>query len=121
MMTEKLACCGLSCSDCRAYIATRSHDRKLAAEVAKAWSNPEEGNYTAEEIWCDGCDSDRLHGFCVRCPPRLCAKERKLSNCGLCKEYPCTKLKGLWASWVEANPKEAKANLDRVRARTPPS
>jgi hypothetical protein len=119
-MTEALACCGLSCSDCRAYIATKNKDGRLAAEVAKAWSNPEEGNYKAEDIWCEGCSSGRLHGFCVKCPPRLCAKEKRLANCGLCKEYPCGKLEKLWGSWVEANPRLARANLDRVHARTPP-
>ncbi len=120
-MTEVLGCCGLDCEKCRAYIATRNKDVKLAAELAKLWSISDDRNYKVEDIWCDGCHSGRLHGFCIRCPPRLCAKERKLANCGICKEYPCEKLEGVWKSWVESNPKAAKANLDRVRARTPPS
>jgi hypothetical protein len=120
-MTENVAKCGLDCDKCRAYIATRTNDWTLADEIAVAWSNPEEGTYAANDIWCDGCHSDRLHGFCLRCPVRLCARERKLTNCGVCDEYPCGKLKVLWGSWVEASPAEASANLERGRVRTPPS
>jgi hypothetical protein len=120
-MTDYVACCGLDCGSCRAYVATRSGDRALASEVAKAWSNPVEGNYTANDIWCDGCHSGRLHGFCLKCPVRLCAKGKRLANCGECRSYPCGPLEALWGSWVEASPLEAKRNLDRLRAKTPPS
>ncbi len=115
-MTENIARCGLDCAKCRAYIATRTNDRKLAGEIAKLWSNAVEGTYTADDIWCDGCHSDRLHGFCVRCPPRLCAKERGLANCGVCRDYPCRKLNELYDSWVESSPAEARANLGRIRS-----
>jgi hypothetical protein len=120
-MTENIAKCGLDCARCRAYIATRTNDRELAGEIAKLWSNAVEGTYTADDIWCDGCHGDRLHGWCLRCSVRLCARGKGLANCGACGDYPCVKLGRLWDSWVEASPPEAKANLERGRARTPPS
>ena len=115
-----IAKCGLDCGKCRAYIATRTHDVALAAEVAEAWSNPVEGTYTADDIWCDGCHGERLHGFCLKCPVRLCAREKSLPNCGACGEYPCGKLEGLYRMWVESSPAEARANLRRIRSTSKP-
>ena len=109
-----IVCCGLDCGKCRAYLATRRIDRGTAAEIAKFWSNPEEDNYMPDDVWCDGCHSDRLQAFCSKCSVRICAKERRLENCGKCKEYPCEKFIPLWRSWVEVSPDEAKANLDRA-------
>jgi hypothetical protein len=120
-MDKNIAKCGLDCGSCRAYIATKNNDRVLADEIAKLWSNTVEGTYTADDIWCDGCHGDRLHGFCIKCPSRLCARERSLANCGTCMDYPCKKLERLWDSWVEADPVEARANLERLLVKTPPS
>ncbi|MCX6648322.1 MAG: DUF3795 domain-containing protein [Candidatus Bathyarchaeota archaeon] len=115
-MTEVVACCGLDCGKCRAYVATRKRDCASAAEIARVWSNPEEGDYKPEDIWCDGCHSGRLHAFCARCPVRACAKGKGLANCGKCSGYPCGKLESLWGSWIEASPVEARVNLDAVKA-----
>jgi len=116
-MTEGImSCCGLDCSKCRAYVATRKKDRTSAAEIARLWSSPEEGDYKPEDIWCDGCHSNhRLHAFCVKCPVRACAKGKGLGNCGECGDYLCGKLKMLWGSWTEASPVEARTNLDRIK------
>ena len=116
-MTENIAMCGLNCDECRAYIATKTKDRRLAGEIAKLWSNTIEGTYTADDIWCDGCHSNKLHGWCLRCPVRLCAKEKEFAHCGTCDEYPCKKLKDLYSMWVESDPAKARANLDRLRER----
>ena len=116
-MTEGImSCCGLDCSKCRAYVATRGSDYASATETARRWSNPEEGDYKPEDIWCDGCHSDhRLHAFCAKCPVRACAKGKGLDNCGGCGEYPCEKLGSLWGSWIEASPVESRTNLDRIK------
>jgi hypothetical protein len=116
MMAERIACCGLDCWVCRAYIATKSNDRKLATEIAKLWSNAIEGTYTVDDIWCDGCHSNRLHGFCAKCPVRICANGRRLRNCGECTDYSCDKLDALYDLWVESSPVNAKENLERLRA-----
>jgi len=114
-MTEMIACCGLDCAECRAYIATRTGDRELAGEIAKRWSSAAEGTYTADDIWCDGCHSERLHGFCVKCPPRLCARGKRLANCGVCGDFPCGKLEELYGMWVDSDPVRARENLERIR------
>lgn len=114
-MTGMMAYCGLECSKCRAYAATRRNDREQADEIARLWSKGIEGTYSVEDIWCDGCHSDRLHRFCSRCQPRLCARDRGLVGCGFCVDYPCGKLMTLYDSWIESSPAEAKANLERVK------
>jgi hypothetical protein len=115
-MIERISYCGLDCVKCRAYIATKENNSNVAAEVAKLWSNAIEGNYTVDDIWCDGCHSDRLHGFCAKCPVRTCAKGKRIGNCGECNGYPCDKLEALYDIWVESSPIEAKANLEKLRA-----
>jgi Protein of unknown function (DUF3795) len=110
-MVEMIAYCGLDCSKCRAYMATMEKDQELVDDVAKLWSKGINGVYTASDIWCEGCKSDRLHSFCAKCQSRLCAKERKLDYCVLCEDYPCGKLDALYNSWIESSPMKAKANL----------
>ena len=115
-MTEIIAYCGLDCGKCRAFIATKTNNQKLAGEIAKLWSNSIEGIYTVDDIWCDGCNSNRLHGFCAKCPVRICANNRRLENCGECPDYLCDKLQDLYDSWIESSPLEAKKNLEKLRS-----
>jgi hypothetical protein len=116
-MTEGImSCCGLDCSKCRAYVATRKRDYASAADTARLWSSPEEGDYKPEDIWCDGCHSQRLHAFCAKCPVRACAVGRGLHNCAGCGDYLCGKLNTLWGSWIDASPAEARTYLDRLKS-----
>ena len=114
-MTEKiLAYCGLICNeDCPALLATRRNDQGLLLETAEKWSSPD---YVldAQDILCDGCTAKdkRLAEICSDCGVRACAKERGLANCGLCSDYPCTQLEGLWE--VLKSP-QARDHLDQFR------
>jgi hypothetical protein len=112
-----IACCGLDCAGCRAYVATKAGDAAALSETARLWSNEEEGAYTAEDIPCEGCHSERLHAFCARCPVRACARGRGFDNCATCSEYPCGKLEKVWSSWTDASPAAARANLELHRDR----
>jgi hypothetical protein len=114
MSGEMLAVCGLDCSLCKGYIATKSHDYSKLAETARLWSR-HEVEYKPEDIPCDGCHTERLHAFCSRCPVRLCAKQRSLMNCGDCPEYTCDKLESLWRWLSPGQGEAAKANLERYR------
>jgi hypothetical protein len=89
----------------------------MAGEIAKLWSNPFEGTYTVDDIWCNGCHSNRLHGFCAKCPVRICAKDRRHINCSECPDYLCDKLRALYDMWIESSPLEAKANLEKLRSK----
>lgn len=48
-------------------------------------------NYPAH---CDGCLSDRVSPHCVACPSgfRKCAKEKKVTWCFQCHDFPCQRL-----------------------------
>jgi hypothetical protein len=109
-----IACCGLDCAQCPAYIATWKNDDKLRAETAKKWSTQFNVTIEPADVNCDGCtsDSDRLINHCRVCEIRKCSRERKLANCALCPEYPCAKL-----SAFLANVPAAKANLEAIRGK----
>jgi hypothetical protein len=114
MSEEMLAVCGLDCSLCKGYIATKENDYSKLAETAKLWSRPEV-KYKPDDIPCEGCHTERLHTFCKRCPVRLCAKPRNIMNCGDCSEYACAKLESLWKWLSPGQGKIAKANLEEYR------
>jgi hypothetical protein len=115
-VAEIIAYCGLDCGKCRAYIATKTNDEKVAGEIAGLWSNGIEGIYSVDDIWCDGCHSNRLHSFCANCPVRVCANDKGLANCGECVDFLCDKLQALYDSWIESSPLEAKMNLEKLQA-----
>jgi hypothetical protein len=113
-MSEMLAVCGLDCSSCLGFIATKENDYSKLEETAKLWSRPGD-EFKPEDILCDGCYSERLHKFCLKCSVRLCALQRNIVNCGDCSEYSCDKLESLW-KWLSPGHGEiAKSNLDNYR------
>jgi len=50
---------------------------------------------TIEEISCDKCLSDHVYGRCIdcRCGFRQCAKDKKVTWCFQCPDFPCKRLK----------------------------
>jgi hypothetical protein len=113
MQDKMIAYCGIVCTDCRAFIATQTNDRRLKEEVAKAWSTEKEP-LKPEDMNCDGCmvTGRRLHTFCATCEVRRCGREKTVVNCAYCREYPCAKLTTLWKSVTESKP---KATLEGIR------
>jgi len=110
---KMIAFCGITCSDCRALIATQRNDTELKKEVAKAWSTKEE-TLKPEDINCDGClaTGQRLFKFCEVCEVRRCGYGKRVENCAYCREFPCEKLTGLGKSFSIT---EAKATLEGIR------
>jgi hypothetical protein len=94
-MKEMIACCGIPCHECGAFIATKNNDDKKRKEVAEQWSKQFNADIKPEAIYCDGCLSKDgyLFSHCNVCEIRKCAMEKKLANCAHCNEYPCEKLK----------------------------
>lgn len=111
-MNKMIAYCGLSCTDCPAFIATQQDDDRERERVARRWSTGEKP-LLPEEINCDGCllDEGRLFVFCRGCPVRACGKEKGVATCGHCGEYPCDILEGLWK---EIQAEDARATLDEI-------
>jgi hypothetical protein len=112
-MGEVISHCGLVCSECGAYVATRSDDDAKRAEVATEWSKMYDAELRPSDINCDGCTSEgpRLFHHATVCEIRKCAREKGVPNCAHCAEYACDRLRGLFAMVPEA-----KERLDGIRA-----
>jgi len=110
---KMIAFCGITCTDCRTFIATQRNDRELRKEVAKSWSTETE-TLKPEDMNCDGCLATRgiLYKFCATCGVRLCGYEKDVENCAHCREFPCVKLTSLWKS---EGITKAKATLEEIR------
>ncbi|MFA8433349.1 MAG: DUF3795 domain-containing protein [Marinifilaceae bacterium] len=94
---EKISYCGIICSTCPAYVASRRNHQKAQVRIAQLWSN-EDYTYDACEISCKGCNEAWGKKFkqCSDCQVRECARKKLYKTCGECKEYPCEQLKQLY-------------------------
>lgn len=101
---KMIAKCGIVCTECPAYIATRNNDDPLREETAKKWSEMFKADIKAGDINCDGCQSEgpRLFHHCNECEFRKCAREKKVSTCAACPEYACAKLEAFLVQVPEA-------------------
>jgi len=137
-MDKMIAFCGLTCTECPTFIATRKDDdeeRKKVAElwskerkkISELWSKERKKKYgelwfkeydsdiKPEDINCDGClsEGDRLFNYCKVCEIRKCGKEKGVKNCTYCDDYACEKLNKLlkMVSEAEAVLEEVRKNL----------
>ena len=112
-MDKMVAYCGLTCTDCPAYVATQANDWAGLEHVAAQWREqfnaPE---ITASVIRCDGCVvvGKRLSGYCTTCQIRACAMDFKVATCAHCEMYACDILKAFLAEAPGA-----KVTLDAIR------
>ena len=110
-MENMIACCGITCTTCPAYIATRADDDAGRTAVAEDWSRRFGMSLTPADINCDGCHGDgRTIGHCTVCAIRLCCLEKKIDNCARCDAYPCATL-----IKFTVNVPFAKAALEKIR------
>jgi hypothetical protein len=110
---ELVAYCGIVCTACPTYQATRNNDNKAKARIAEDWSKQYQHSFKAEDINCAGClaNGKRQIGYCSVCEIRKCGVNKKVLNCGCCAEYPCEKL----SNFLTRAPR-AKEKLEAVRA-----
>jgi hypothetical protein len=111
-MEKMIAMCGIICTECPAFLATRENDDRKRKEVAEQWSKEYQAEFKAEDINCDGCHSltGRLFSHCKVCEIRKCGQEKDLKNCATCNEYPCPKLSQFFLMVLQG-----KAVLDEIR------
>lgn len=83
-----LGCCGADCEICPRYLATRKGEIEIFEKVAEMWHKVgwTKELLPPEKLLCNGCDSRE---DCRYSELRECVREKKLSNCGECKKYPC--------------------------------
>jgi len=97
-MEEKyIAMCGLDCSSCPAFIATKNNDNNLRERTAQEWSEKYMGKneplVKPEDINCLGCLSGNfLWRHCLGCEIRKCGFAKGIKSCKECKNYKCDKL-----------------------------
>jgi len=112
MPDEMIAYCGLTCTQCPAYLATQAGDEAKAEETATLWSKQFGAQVTVDDVWCDGCLVEgKKSAHCGECEIRACGQERGVENCAHCADYGCEKLTPL----LEAVP-AARTTLDGIRA-----
>lgn len=111
-MRELIACCGLDCEKCDAYIATKNNDDELRRKTAELWSELNNAPITPEMINCEGCRTEgQKTPFCESmCEIRKCAMEKCIETCGQCgSKDGCQSLNSFLA-----NSPEAAENLSNV-------
>ena len=97
MADEMIAFCGLTCTGCDAYLATKANDAQKAQQTADLWSKQYGATVTVDDVWCDGCLVEgRKCAHCGECEIRACAQEKTVENCAHCSDYPCQTLSGFF-------------------------
>lgn len=112
-MEEIIAYCGITCTECPAYLATQIDDDEERAQVAERWSAEFLSEIKPEDINCDGClaGHERYFSHCYKCEIRACGIARGVENCAHCDQYACEKLDG----FLDMVP-GARTELDRIHA-----
>jgi hypothetical protein len=110
---DKIAYCGVNCSTCPAYVATKKNQAIVRIKIAELWSD-KENKYEACEITCKGCHEPWGKKFrhCAECQVRDCARKKSYTTCAECPEYPCSKLNDLLQTLDE---KISRINLDELK------
>lgn len=112
-MEEMIAYCGITCTECPAYLATQNDDDEERKRVAETWSKQYQADIKIEDIACDGCllGHTRYFSHCSVCEIRACATGKGMQNCAYCDDFACETL----TSFFQLVP-EAKATLEAIRA-----
>ncbi len=97
-MKDLIGCCGVNCSKCDAYIATRTNDDAKREKVAREWTEKHGSLFTAAQINCDGCQSNGRapDWVTMMCPIHRCCREKAINTCAECDQYPCNELDELF-------------------------
>jgi hypothetical protein len=111
-MKKIISYCGIVCSECAAYIATKNNDDNKKQEIAVQWSKQFGHDMKPEDVNCTGCTPSRGKklNYCAVCEIRKCGREKKAVNCAYCGEYICDKLD----KFFQMAP-AMKANLEEIR------
>ena len=84
--------CGHDCSRCLTYLATVNNDDNLRRKSQQFYKDEFNLDIPLQKIHCLSGRSDDVFYLCKNCPWMKCAKEKGLSGCSECTEYPCKPL-----------------------------
>ena len=89
-MEKSIAFCGLVCSQCPVYIATKTNNEELKEKLAIEYST-DTFEFVKEDMNCTGCHSvvgvnEKMRKECLM---RKCGMHKSISHCAECNEYPC--------------------------------
>ena len=109
---QMIGYCGIDCSNCASYIATRSGNSEELARVADDLARRYQAEVKPEYVICDGCKAGkRLSYFCANlCKMKPCCIEKGYDSCIECSEFPCKELQ----FELDHSP-EARRNLEKLR------
>jgi len=113
---DNIASCGLDCSKCPAFIATKENDDNIRKEVAQKWETDYKMDIDYKKINCVGCSNEgEKIDFCKSmCEVKKCCTEKKLNNCGECEDFSCDTLNDHYKNFPEQEIVEfAKNNLKK--------
>lgn len=111
-MSRMIAYCGLVCSDCPTFLATKNNDDLAREKTAAFYAEKYGFNLKPEDINCDGCLTvgGKQIGYCQTCAIKQCCSIRGLENCAHCHEQQCEKI----ISFHKFSP-EAKASFEALK------
>ena len=112
-MEKIIGACGLVCSECPAFLATRAGDAAAIARVAEEWTKTYATDVRPEHVWCDGCmtGGERACAHAAECEVRACVAGRGLTSCAACADYGCETIE----AFLQMVP-PARATLAALRA-----
>ncbi|MBN2379955.1 DUF3795 domain-containing protein [candidate division WOR-3 bacterium] len=85
-MDDLTGYCGLYCGACSFKVAFDEQDHSHLENLPPRLSKYAE----APPRFCPGCRNPK--SLCTECGIRDCARERSLDHCGICSEFPCSRI-----------------------------
>ena len=77
--------CGVYCKSCTLYIGSKYDPKRLEFLASRL-------NLTVEDLYCEGCRSDKKSILCRNCTFIKCAKEKNVKFCSECSEFKCNEI-----------------------------
>ncbi|MDP8232615.1 MAG: DUF3795 domain-containing protein [Candidatus Zophobacter franzmannii] len=110
-MEKIISACGLVCSGCEAYLATKDNDDELRKATSEKWSTMYGADINPEAINCTGCMEEGVKlGHCGECKIRVCVIAKGYQNCAPCDEFPCEIV-----NMIYKMAPEAKKNIEEIK------
>jgi hypothetical protein len=116
-----IAYCGLDCSGCDVYQATKLDSDDIRQKYADKVFSQFKIKIEPETINCHGCRDERPKtGYCAMCEVRKCTIDRGLENCAYCEDYGCEKLTKVHGAMISVGKAvdgvaSAQLNLEAIR------